>query len=428
MPLELLLAFRFLAYSTTEKNISSMIKICFFSILIGTFSLALVSAIMNGFEKETYKKLQGIHADVLIDAGTKSIDYIKIKQVLTKEYSSTILASSPTAFSHVLLSHDGADSSYNHLCILKAVDPTTEPLVTTLQTLFTSSKSPPALTGSIKPSVSLLSPEAVAPWKKLTSHTIFIGHTLAERLHVKEGDSAVLLYPEEKNLGRHISLFSKPVTIAALYKTGIQDFDEHVIMASFELVKELYPPTVNQVVIKLAPHADEKEVISSLRTRLALPVYSWKDLYPPLLAALTLEKYAMFFIVGLVSLVASLTIIALLFMYATEKRTEIALLKSMGMTDNALNKLFMYISLFITLGGTLCGIVCAALATSLLKKFPFIKLPDAYYVTHLPAELAPTIILSVVVFACIVGIGAALLPLQKIKSMNVANVLKGLPT
>ncbi len=419
MPLEALLALRFLSYAATEKSIASMIKICFFSIFIGVFSLTLVSAIMNGLEKETRKKLQGIHADVSIDSGQRSIDYTKVQQVLTTEYSSSITASSPTAFFHALITHEHDNTTGSALCLVKVLDPATEPLVTT----FHQAVLHPS------PSSSLSStPSHEQGWNALSASAICVGQALAERLQLKVGDTATLFYPEEQTLHRHMNLLSYPVTIGALYKTGIQELDEQLVVASFALLKKLYKPAVTQVILKLTPHADKKQVIASLRSRLSLSVYSWEDLYAPLLSALTLEKYAMFFIVALISLVASSTIIALLFMYAIQKRTEIALLKSMGMTDRALTKLFISISGIITLSGTLCGIVAAAGAAFLLQRFPFIRLPDAYYVTHLPAELSPFIIIAVGICACVMALIAALVPAKTIRSMAIANILKGLPS
>ena len=64
----------------TRENISVMIKICFLSILIGTCALTLVAAIMKGFETATHKKLQGVHADITINAYDKAIDYAKLKK------------------------------------------------------------------------------------------------------------------------------------------------------------------------------------------------------------------------------------------------------------------------------------------------------------------------------------------------------------
>ncbi|MBA2307024.1 ABC transporter permease [Candidatus Dependentiae bacterium] len=419
MPLEALLALRFLTYAATEKSIASMIKICFFSIFVGIFSLTLVSAIMNGLEKETRKKLQGINADIFIDAGQRAINYEKVQKVLSSEYASSVAASSPLAFFHALLAPTTGNSSLSALILVKAIDPSTEPLVTTLhKALVPLSK----VAGSAIP----LQQTLADPWNSLSSSTVCIGQALAERFNLKKGDSATLFYPEEQNLHEHMNLLSYPITIGAVYKTGIQELDEQVVIVSFDLLKKLYSPVVSQIMLKLAPNVNKKQVIDSLRTRLSLTVYSWEELYGPLLAALTLEKYAMFFIVALISLVAGSTIIALLFMYATQKRMEIALLKSMGMANGALTRLFIIMAGIITMSATLCGVLAAAGAVFILQRYPFIRLPDAYYVTHLPAELSYGIIITVCLCACALALIAALIPARTVQSIALAHILKGL--
>ncbi len=407
MPFSLLLALRFLRSSSYEKNIATMVKICFISISIGTFALTLVAAIMTGFEKATHAKLQGVHADITINAQGNALDYPKLSTVLSTEYADSIASFSPTAISQVIIQNKNNDAMPMQISLLKAVDPEKEPYVSTLGSLIKSSDP--------------------NPWSSLTANTIFIGQAQADRLKLKEGDAASLLYTQEEILSNKIILDEKIVTVKGIFKTGFHDFDEHVIIASFDLFKELYSSAITEVTVKLKNPSNAPAVIESLKKRISLDVHSWKDLYPPVIAALTLEKYAMLFIFALVALVASLTIISLLFMYATQKKLDIAILKTMGMSDAAITTTFIAISLFLTLSATICGIILALLATWFLNYYPFIQLPDSYYVSHLPATMNVGIIFSVLLLSFFIGLLAALLPAQKIRSMNVARVLKGLP-
>ncbi len=428
MPLSLLLALRFLRSSSQEKTISVMIKICFFSILIGTCALTLVAAIMNGFEEATSKKLQGIHSDITINAYDQAIDYEKLKKVLDTEYANTIQAASPTSINQIIIQTSSNETQAYTICLLKAVDPAQEQKVSKLASMITTSGG-----GGINNDTSIhktsgkkSSGGAGGVWDLLSGDAIFIGEALAEQLHVKVGDRVTLLYPEQGALSHKVALEEKEVTVGALFKTGIHDFDEHVIVASFGLARQLYPSPISQVSITLKDPRQEQAVIESLKKRLSLSVVSWKDLYPSLVSALLLEKYVMLFILLLVTLVASLNIISLLFMYVAQKRTEIAILKTMGMTDRSLMSIFMILSACVSLTATTCGILLALFATFLLNRFPFIELPDVYYVTHLPATLSAPILCSIVILALIVSIIAALVPARKIKTMMVAQILKSI--
>ncbi len=407
MRLPLLLAWRFLK-SSHEKSISAMLRICFISIVIGTGSLTLIAAIMNGFEQATHKKLQGIHADITISAGGKNINYAKLSELLKKDYGKTIKASSPTSMYHVMLETQVEAEPYaleqtveSTICLLKAIDPETEPQVTTLGSMFTNPNT----------------------WELLDGTGICIGQSLANRLNLRVGSEATLIYhtqDEEETISK------KKVKIVGLFKTGIHDYDEQVLIASYEMVDSMYPHKVTQVSCTLYNQWEAPEVITSLKKAVPLEIRSWKDLYLPLVAALTLEKYAMWLILSLVTLVASLTIVSLLYMYATHKRTDIALLTSMGMPSRDLKKVFLFIAGILTFSATACGILLAALGTWLLQTFPFITLPDVYYVSHLPAELTGSIIVSVLLIALIISIVAGLFPHARSKSLPLSEDLKGM--
>ncbi len=412
MRLPLLLAFRFLKSSSQEHAISTMLSICFISIVLGTGSLTLVAAIMKGFEAATHKKLKGVHSDLIIDASGKPLMYAKLREVLKTEYNDTIAASSPTSLHHVMIqasSTKGQESNSleSSICLLKAIDPTSEAQVSTLHDMITENLS--------------------SSWGSLTDSSIAIGESLAQRLGVKLGSQVALVFQADTDQSSDtFTLERKQVTIGALFKTGIHDFDEQVIVASFALVNQLYPEQVTQVALALKDESRLIEIQQSLQKRLSLEVLSWKDLYPPLISALTLERYAMWIILMLVTLVASLTIIALLYMYTKHKIVDIALLKAMGMADRAIREVFLWIATLITCSATFCGILLAAFCTWLLNTYPLIKLPDVYYVSHVPATLDMTIIAAVALFALFVSLCAGLFPNSSLQTMRVLRILKGL--
>lgn len=407
MRLELLLALRFLRNPHQEKALSSMIKICFIGICIGTFALTLVAAIMNGFEKATHQKLQSIHADITIQSQGKPLNFEKLKQVLTQEFSADIEALSPSSTNQVVIQSQQKQHQTQNLVILKGIDPQAEPQVNALKTM---------LIGEAK---------TCSDWSSLLGEDgIFIGQTLAQQLGIKVGDTINLLYQPEELVTNKITLISQHARIAALFKTGISEFDEHVIFSSLEFFQELFQTGITHVSIKLKNPQEEKSFVQRLKKRLSLEVYSWKDLYPALVSALTLEKYAMIVILTLVTLVASMNMISLLFMYITQKRREIALLKSLSMSNRSLIVTFMLLGLTISLTASGSGILLASLASWLLQKYPFITLPDIYYVTHLPAQLEWPLVILVLVSTSFLTILAIAIPARSITTINIAHLLK----
>ena len=190
-------------------------------------------------------------------------------------------------------------------------------------------------------------------------------------------------------------------------------------------MEKIYPNTIiEQINCALAPHTDEAAIIHKLRTRLGLDVYSWKDLYPSLVASLKLEKYVSFFILALVLLVASMNILSLLFMHITQKRPIIALLQALGMPLRSINELFFIMGITISSLASIGGLLAAIFTSWLLQTYPFITLPDAYYVTHLPVAMNWHIIGIVFCTVMILSSCAVWLPIQRIRSINISNVLR----
>lgn len=411
MNFPLLLALRFLQGSSHEKTLSTMIRICFFSIMLGTGSLTLIAAIMQGFETATYKKLQGVNSDLVISTDDGAIDYSKLNKFLTNKYSHAIKATSPSSLHHVMLQIQTTPKDNESpliqtiVCLLRSIDPQGEPMVSNLSDMLVES------TGKA--------------WNNLTSDTIFMGKTLASRLKLQVGSKFSLLYqPEEETMTT--TLKNKEVTLAGLYATGIHDYDDQIIMCSHELANQLFPERITHVALSVHNNVNTDELKKELSQQLELTVNSWKDLYPSLVSALALEKYAMWIILMLVTLVASLTIVSLLYMYATHKQTDIALLKAMGMEDYQLRHLLIGIASLITLSATTCGIILASCATWILNTYPFLHLPDVYFVSTLPANLTGAIILSVYMIALLISLCAGLFPNSALKTMRLASTLKGI--
>jgi lipoprotein-releasing system permease protein len=170
---------------------------------------------------------------------------------------------------------------------------------------------------------------------------------------------------------------------------------------------------------------NEQTTIAQLQQRLPhLTIQSWKDLYPALVSSLKLEKYVMFFILALITLVASMNMISLLFMQIQQKRRDIAILKVMGLSTNKISNIFLQLGLTITLLASSCGLGLAFFVGSLLERYPCIELPDVYYVSHLPARIDAEIFIVVFVVTMLIGFCATWFPARRAQNINVAQVLR----
>lgn len=382
-----------------------MVGVCFASIFIGAFSLALITAIMRGFEYETHKKLQGMYPSLIVKApdGT-TLAYEKLIPFLEKKMESTVTHLSPYLLRQALI-HPGTKEEPTQLVTIKGINPATEGFVTNITQMIT-------------PATALAT---------LTGQQVILGKELADSLGVEVGNQAVLLcneHDEEYNF-KEASLRSVPVTVIGIIATGISDYDERLVLAPLTLCQTIWGhDCVTYVGLQLAHHALEAQALKYLSSFKEFESYSWKDFYPSLVSALKLEKYVMFILLLLITLVASMNIVSLLFMYITYKRTDIALFKMLGMSSYKIIMLFLLVSLLIAATAACTGITCAFFIGLLLQKYPFIQLPDAYYVSHLPVKLEP--FLFVLVFAAVIllSIFASTVPLRLIRRLKVTDTFR----
>jgi lipoprotein-releasing system permease protein len=253
-----------------------------------------------------------------------------------------------------------------------------------------------------------------------------LGTALAADLKVSPGSMLQLLFAEEDTPQSHRIIFdSYDLLLSATFKTGIDEFDRTVVFCSLDLLEKLLPDIgIEEIHIKLHPHVHEQEIIALLKERLSLDVYSWKDLYPALVAALKLDKYAAFFILSLITLVATMNVISLLFMYITQKRSDIAILKAMGATQHIINKIFFSLGLFITTTACFCGLTCATITCFFLEKYPFIELPDVYYTSHLPAKMEWSFLIVIFCIVIILSFFALFIPIRKTQRITIAQILR----
>lgn len=404
------LARRYLFKTAYQNNVSTMVLISFIGIMIGSCSLALVTSITNGFQTVIYKKMKGIHSEIIIREQGKSIDFNALQTILNQEFKE-VAHISPTTIRHGIIHEKDVEKSRDIVAIIKAIDPEKEAFVNNFSSTIV-----PQDERKTQSSLDEL----------LTDNNVLIGEGIAQELNLSIGDSFEMLFPEEKQRSRKKVMFdSTEMVVGGIFKTGIDEFDSSLVVCNFDFFDSIFPDAgVEQVSLVLKKNSSEYEFKNRLKRRTDLDVYSWKDLYPALISALMLEKYVSFFILALITLVASMNMISLIFMQITQKRADIAILKVLGANDTTIAKIFISIGMIITACASITGIIIACLISIFLEKYPFIELPDAYYVSHLPSDMTWKIVLTVFILVMTLGFLAILIPVRKIKDLHISNVLR----
>ncbi len=402
-----LMASRYLLSDKEERSVSVMVRICFVGILIGSCALALVVAVMSGFEKATHEKMRGIHADLTIRSSHEGLDIEAIGRVLDKEFPD-VVAYSPQSTGQAML-HVGAVHDPANIVTIKGIDPQREAATSELASKIVEPRSPP---------------EALA--HAVHDSHILVGSRCASACNVTVGDNVDLVYMvDEGDEDRGVTFASRTAVVGGIFKTGIDDFDCVLIFCSEAFFSQMFPDEAPKALnLKVKAGSVERDLVSSLKKRFGLEVYSWKDLYPALVAALRLEKYVMFFILALIVLVASMNMVSLLFMYMHHKRADIAVLKATGMGSRDIATIFFFVGMALSLTGTLLGLAIAWLIGIILKHYPIIKLPDAYYVTCLPVELELGNFVLIFCTVMFMGVIATWLPTRRISDIDITPTLR----
>ena len=412
--LPLFLAWRYLKGTYKEKSISTMVIISFLGICIGSFALALIASVMNGFEKITHEKMQSIHPQIIMHAHGQELNYAKIATIMKKEFPE-VAYFSPNAIKQVIAKSDTQDD-YN-IAVLKAVDPIKETQVCNIESKI------------IKSITNKKTIESAT-----RNNTILIGAKLAENLDITIGDTIPLFFSKNDKITRkRIRLDQKDAVVGGLFKTGIEEFDNGLIISSLKFFNTIFEDAfestgITHLSVTLKPqysnNARETQTIKKLKERFSVEVHSWKELYPALVEALKLEKYAMFLILALITLVASMNIISLLFMQITQKRGDIAILKAMGLAHKKVSQIFLFLGMSISIIGSIIGLILAFIAGWILETYPFIKLPEAYYVTHLPAKMEWQIFATVFIVVMLLSFISTWLPARRTRKINISEVLR----
>ncbi len=405
------LAWRYLTHTHNNASIKYMIRMCFMGIMIGTCALMLTLIITNGFEAVISEKIRGINAPLTICSPGRRLHEASIKAVLMKDFGHDIAGISGSSLKQVFIDH--ADTQT--MIMLRGITPADEASVSSLPEKI------------VQPREPLRQNQCVHFTELLKPGNMVIGYKLAHNVRLNIGDSCTVLLPKPRNK-KQVKLVSRTVTISGFFNVGLEEYDSNMAFINHDTVDEWFNEEgVDQLAIALraSDHATEQRCLKQFQKRLPqLTVVRWQEQYPALVASLKLEKYVMFFVLALITLVACMNMISLLFMQIQHKRRDIALFKAIGMQPLGIGKIFLWMGMLITISASLVGLGIAGAIGYMLQYHWQIPLPDVYFVSYLPARLDLPIFLVVFTTTLLLGLLATWLPLRNLKSLHVVEVLR----
>lgn len=261
---------------------------------------------------------------------------------------------------------------------------------------------------------------------------VLVGSRLAQRLGVLPGDTVTVGSFENIKTGPLGELMPELANfeVTGVFQTGMYEYDLNFMYAEMGPVQELLDydsTTVSGIAVNVADPWQAEQVASALFTQLGFPYYTdnWMTLNASLFSALKLEKLAMAIILFLIVVVAAFNIVSTLIMVVTDKTREIGILKSMGLTDGAVLRIFLMQGLAIGLIGTLLGSIGGFLLVWLLDRYQFIEIPgDVYFIDRLPVALDPLDVVVILIASILVALIATIYPARTASRLQPVDAIR----
>jgi lipoprotein-releasing system permease protein len=225
---------------------------------------------------------------------------------------------------------------------------------------------------------------------------IVIGRTLAKQLAVGLGDCVLVTSPQigmSFGSGTRAPI-AKSFRVISVFEAGFDQYDSKLVYTDLYEAQAFYEygDSVTGVEMKVADIDDAHAIARKIDVLLDNGIYhtmDWRELNHGLFTALLIQQIGMSFVLGLIILVAACTVIATIVMVVLEKKKEIAVLKAIGATNDAVLMIFLYQGGIIGLVGTALGIAIGWLCCRFLLVYSFPLDPKVYFISRLPVSMHP---------------------------------------
>lgn len=247
---------------------------------------------------------------------------------------------------------------------------------------------------------------------------VVIGNSLANRLKVGLGDCLQITSPQiGMAYGANGSRppIAKQFRVIAIFEAGFDQYDSKLVYTDLYEAQAFYEQgdSVTGVEAKVDDIEKAADIAKQVDKILANSVYhtmDWRELNHGLFTALLIQQIAMSVVLTLIIVVAAFTVIATLIMVVLDKKKEIALLKAIGASDDAILRVFIYQGAIIGLVGTATGLLLGLIACKLLNAYGFPLDPKVYFISKLPVNVRPTEFIITGIVAILICLVATIFP------------------
>jgi len=405
--IERLIAIRNLKPKRKEGFLKVISIFSFVGIMLGVAILIIVMSVMNGFRTELTNKILGFNPHVIVKPYNDETIKPKFKEQLNKIFTNIQILDSYSGEGVVI------NNDYAKGIMIKGLDPRNE-----------------------KNSVFLKKILIEGERDKIKNGEIIIGNELAMELNLSVGDKINLLSSAYINTPFGGLPKQETYSIEGIFSSGFYEFDKNVVFLNLE--ETLYFFNKKKSDINLEIYLPDPLKANDVKDKIGIInnnfyVYSWIDLNKSFFSALKVERNVMFIILTLIIIVAAFNIISGLTILIKNKTKEIAILKTLGLSNKSIIKSFFLTGFTIGLIASIFGIIIGVLfsenieAIRLFLSYVFsveIFPSDVYFLDKMPSEINPFSIFIIFIFSLVTTSLASLIPAIAISKMNTIKALK----
>jgi len=413
-PFELILGWRYTrAGRATRRNgfISFISGVSMLGIALGVAALIIVLSVMNGFQKEVRDRMLSVvsHIEIFAPDGAALPD---VARTLSEVRANPeVIGAAPFIAVQALLAR-GEDMKG---AMVRGIDPALEPQVTDLAA------------GLQNSSLARLVPGEFG---------VVLGVELAQSLGVRQGDKVTLVAPSGQITPAGVVPRLKQMTVVGTFDSGHYEYDSALVLMHVmdaQRIFRLEGPTGVRVRLKDLHQAPA--VAGALVTALSgnLVVRDWTRQNRSWFAAVQVEKRMMFIILTLIVAVAAFNLVSTLVMTVTDKRADIAILRTLGASPGSIMGIFVVQGAMVGVLGTLAGLALGlGVAFNIDVIVPFLEhllhasfLPrDIYLISRMPSEPQQADILPIALISLAMAFVATLYPSWRASRINPAEALR----
>ena len=404
--LEKEITLRFLKARKKDGFLNVISIFSFIGISLGVAVLIIVMSVMNGFRTELINKIVGFNAHITVSSYDKTID---LKNIENKNLD--------------LISENLILSNSNEAIVI----------------MEQNSKGV-LLRGYLEKDFSKLelinNKNFVGKNRIIEKNSISIGRELSFNLNLDIGDNITIMSSSgvETIIGNLPK--KKTFTVTSIFESGLVDFDNNIIFLNLNTLEEFSNLSVNdrslEIYLKNPQNIDsQKKIVQEIFPNDL--VVTWADMNRSLFSALKVERNVMFIILSLIIIVAAFNIISGLTILVKNKTKEIAILKSIGVLNNSIVKIFFLVGTIIGTTATLFGIILGILFSYYVENirefisstFDLTLFPEEiYFLSTMPSEINISSIVLISVCSILITIIVSIFPAIKAARLDPIKSLK----